>query len=158
MTGILRRLAVILWAAFGFVGIGALSASFWLERELAPAGASGLNRTGRARPVVQFVDADQRVERDCPAVFRPTNARDQSVREGDDAEERRHMLRISQILTLIEAGVATPEIEREFCAEVETLSAAAYDRLMAVHPVFGQATAQVCKVIPPANDADVEEE
>ncbi len=156
MTGILKRLAVILWAVSGFIGIGALSASLWLERELA--------RTSRARPMVQFTDADQRVERDCPPIFRPIDASRRNeflpLPPGGGARgggEQRRMLRISQLLTLIEAGVATPDLEREFCAELEVLSAEAYDRLAAVNPAFAPATAQVCEVILRASDAGAEE-
>lgn len=234
MTGFLRRAAVILWAAFGFVGIGVLLGYLWLDR--------ALDRVSGMKPAVQFSEAVGNGHRDCPAlprsaddltravrarpgsdirtcteeVFRcagddeerraflamlhTASARGNTfasraletivrssceaitastgvqgedashtvatcvdvtmrsaVRMSDSAEVRRRMLRIAQILTLIEAEVATPEIQREFCAEVEVLPAATYDRLAAVHPAFSTATAQVCQIIPPADDAGVSE-
>lgn len=140
----MRRFIVVLWAVFGFIGLGVLLGYLWLDR--------ALDRTRLAKPTVQFVGSERsdRIER--PLLPRSVSDRPPS----DDDETTQHVLRIAEIHVLIEAEVASEELQEQFCAAVELVPVEALDRLSSKHPALAATIATVCRVGAPT-DAGAEE-
>lgn len=80
----------------------------------------------------------------------------QALSMDTEAEVRRRVLRIAEIHALIEAEVASEELQEQFCAEVELVPAEVFDRLSGKHPALAATIASVCRVGIPS-DAGSEE-
>lgn len=229
----MRRIIAILWAVFGFVGLGVLIGSLWLDR--------ALDRTRWSKPAVQFAGSEQGAPSECPPLPRSVDELSRAVRRnpetdlstyveeayrcasdhdartaflvmlriaarsgdgfaahalevvihsscetlhavamgadptgsravagcvelmlaqalaGDaDAETQRRVLRIAEIHTLIEAEVASEELQQQFCSEVELVPAEVLERLSGKHPALAGTIAAICRVGIPT-DAGAEE-
>lgn len=240
----LRRLAVVLWAVFGFVGLGVLLGYLWLDH--------ALDRTRWSKPTVQFVGSEQGARSECPPLPRSVDELSRVVRRnpetdlrtyvtetyrctsddgarstfltmlraaarhgdgfaerslevivrascgtlralvlptesmagapekddrqklehavadciaftmgqalaGDvDAEAQRRVLRIAEIHTLIEAEVASEELQQQFCSEVELVPAEALERLSGKHPALAATIAAICRIGIPIDAGTVE--
>lgn len=73
-----------------------------------------------------------------------------------EVEVQRRVLRIAEIHALIDAEVASEELQQQFCSEVEFVPAEALERLLNKHPALAATIASVCRVGVPA-DAGTEE-
>lgn len=223
----MRRFIAVLWAVFGFVGLGVLLGYLWLDR--------ALDRTRWAKPTVQFAEHGQNTRSECPSLPRSVDELSRAVRRnpetdlstyvtetyrctsdddartafltmlraaarrgdglaerslevivadscatiravvfparsgdepaevecialtmqavaGDaDVELQRRVLRIAEIHALIEAEVASEELQQQFCSEVELVPAEVLERLSGKHPALAATIAAVCRVGSPTD-------
>lgn len=140
----MKRLLTILCAALGFVAIGALLGTRWLDQRL--------DSARWRKPTVQFVTHEHgdRAERSLLPRLVGERSRD------DEDEATKHVLRIAEIHALIEAEVASEELQQLFCTETELVPAEVLDRIVEKHPALIATIEVVCRVDVPA-DAGAEE-
>lgn len=80
----------------------------------------------------------------------------QALSMDTEAEGRRRVLRIAEIHALIEAEVASEELQQQFCSEVELIPAEVLERLSGKHPALAATIAAVCRVGAPTDAGTVE--